>query len=59
VTSQTPIDTRVIAIETGVMRRAKKVKQLPVVENQKAVGLMSYNDTGWDLMLKHGDGMKG
>jgi hypothetical protein len=36
-----------------------KVRQLPVVENQKAAGIMSYNDTGWDLMLKHGDGMKG
>jgi len=36
-----------------------KVRQLPVVENQKAAGIMSYDDTGWDLMLKYGDGMKG
>ena len=47
------------AIKAGAIMHAHKVKQLPVVENQKVVGIISRNDIGWGLMMKYSEYMKG
>ena len=46
------------AIKAGVIMLGHKVNQLPVVEAQKIVGIISYNDIGWGLMMKYGASMK-
>jgi CBS domain-containing protein len=47
------------AIKAGAMMLAHHVKQLPVVENQKVVGIISHTDIGWGLMMKYSECMKG
>jgi CBS domain-containing protein len=47
------------AIKAGAMMDAHHVKQLPVVENQKLVGIISHTDIGWGLMMKYSEHMKG
>jgi CBS domain-containing protein len=47
------------AIKAGAMMQAHHVKQLPVVENQKVVGILSHTDIGWGLMMKYSEYMKG
>ena len=47
------------AIKAGAMMDAHHVKQLPVVENQKLVGMISHTDIGWGLMMKYSEHMKG
>jgi CBS domain-containing protein len=46
------------AIKAGAIMLARKVKQLPVVEAQKVVGIISYTDIGWSLMMKYSESMK-
>ena len=41
------------------MMIAHHVKQLPVVENEKVVGIISHTDIGWGLMMKYSEHMKG
>ncbi|NOX66427.1 MAG: CBS domain-containing protein [Chlorobi bacterium] len=40
-------------IEAGALMLATKVKQLPVVEGNKLVGVISYTDITWGLMIKN------
>ncbi len=40
-------------IEAGAFMLAHKVKQLPVVEKGKVVGVISYTDITWGFMLKN------
>ena len=47
------------AIKAGAIMHAHQVRQLPVVENQKVVGIISHTDIGWGLMMKYSDRMKG
>jgi len=47
------------AIKAGAMMDAHHVKQLPVVEHQKVVGIISRTDIGWGLMMKYSEQMKG
>jgi CBS domain-containing protein len=47
------------AIKAGAIMHAHKVRQLPVVENQKVVGIISHSDIGWGLMMKYSAYMKG
>ena len=46
------------AIKAGAIMLANHVKQLPVVEKQKVVGIISHTDIGWGLMMKYGEYMK-
>lgn len=39
-------------IEAGSLMIAYKIKQLPVVEDGKLIGVISYDDITWALMLK-------
>lgn len=48
-----------LAIKAGAIMLAHHVKQLPVVHDQKVVGIISYNDIGWGLMIKYSECMKG
>ena len=47
------------ALKAAAMMTANHVKQLPVVENQKLVGMISHTDIGWGLMMKYSEQMKG
>jgi len=46
------------AVKAGAIMHAHHVKQLPVVDGQKIVGIISYNDIGWGLMMKYSECMK-
>ena len=41
------------AIKAGALMTAKKIKQLPVVENNRLVGVISRTDITWGLLLKY------
>ena len=41
------------AIKAGALMTAKKIKQLPVIENDKVVGVISRTDITWGLMMKY------
>ncbi len=45
------------ALEAGATMTACRVKQLPVVRNHKVVGIISYADIGWGLMMQYADCM--
>lgn len=40
------------AVHAGGLMIAKKVKQLPVIENDELVGVISYRDLTWGFLLK-------
>jgi CBS domain-containing protein len=42
------------AIKAGATMTAHHVKQLPVVEGDKVVGIISHTDIGWDLLKRYG-----
>lgn len=41
------------AIKAGALMTAKRIKQLPVIENDKVVGVISRTDITWGLMMKY------
>ena len=41
------------SVHAGSLMNAKGVKQLPVVEGGKLVGIVSYTDITWGLMVKY------
>lgn len=41
------------AIKAGALMTAKKNKQLPVIENEHVVGVISRTDITWGLMMKY------
>ena len=47
------------ALKAGATMTAHRVKQLPVVQNHKVVGVISHTDIGWGLMMQYADCMKG
>lgn len=47
------------AIRAGAMMTASHVKQIPVVQKAKVIGIISYMDIGWGLMMKYSEYMKG
>jgi CBS domain-containing protein len=47
------------ALKAGAIMTAHRVKQLPVVQNDRVVGIISYTDIGWGLMMQYADYMKG
>ena len=40
------------ALKAGATMTARRVKQLPVVQNHKVVGVISHTDIGWGLICK-------
>jgi CBS domain-containing protein len=46
------------ALKAGAMMTARRVKQLPVVRDQQVVGIVSYTDIGWGLMMQYAECMK-
>jgi signal-transduction protein with cAMP-binding, CBS, and nucleotidyltransferase domain len=38
---------------------ARRIKQLPVVQNHKVMGIISHTDIGWGLMMQYAECMKG
>ena len=43
----------------GAAMTARRIKQLPVVLDQKIVGIISHQDIGWGLMMQYAECMKG
>lgn len=41
------------AVHAGTLMNAKRVKQLPVVDGHTLVGIVSYTDITWGLMVKY------
>jgi len=46
-------------LQAGATMTAHRVKQLPVVRDQKLMGIISHTDIGWGLMMQYPDCMKG
>jgi CBS domain-containing protein len=47
------------ALQAGAIMTAHRVKQLPVVRNDKVIGIISYTDIGWGLMMQYAECMRG
>jgi len=47
------------ALKAGATMTARRVKQLPVVRDNKVIGIVSYTDIGCGLMMQYADCMKG
>ena len=47
------------ALKAGAIMTANRVKQLPVVRNDKVIGIISYTDIGWGLVRQYAECMKG
>jgi CBS domain-containing protein len=47
------------ALQAGATMTARRIKQLPVVQNHKVMGIISYTDIGWGLMMQYPECMKG
>jgi len=47
------------ALKAGATMTAHGVKQLPVVQNHKVMGIISHTDIGWGLMLQYAECMRG
>ena len=46
-------------LKAGATMTANRVKQLPVVRNDKVVGIISHTDIGWGLVKQYAECMKG
>lgn len=47
------------ALQAGAIMTARRMKQLPVVQDQKVLGIISHQDIGWGLMMQYAECMKG
>ena len=47
------------ALKAGATMTARRIKQLPVVQNHKVMGIISHTDIGWGLMMQYAECMKG
>ena len=43
------------AVNAGALMIAKKIKQIPVVENDELIGVISFRDITWGFLLKSKD----
>ena len=48
------IQSHIPVFRAGALMNARKIKQLPIVDKGKLVGVISYGDIHLALMLKHG-----
>jgi CBS domain-containing protein len=46
-------------LEAGATMAARRVKQLPVIQNHKVMGIISHTDIGWGLMMQYPECMTG
>jgi CBS domain-containing protein len=46
------------ALQAGATLTARRIKQLPVVRDHKAIGMISHTDIGWGLIMQYADCMK-
>jgi CBS domain-containing protein len=46
-------------LQAGATMTARRIKQLPVVQNHKVMGIISHTDIGWGLMMQYAECMKG
>ncbi|HXR40334.1 MAG TPA: CBS domain-containing protein [Terracidiphilus sp.] len=46
-------------LKAGALMTARRVKQLPVVRDNKVIGIISHTDIGWGLMMQYAECMKG
>ncbi len=53
------VSPRFQAIKAGATMTAHHVKQLPVVEGDKVVGIISHTDIGWGLLMRYGQHTRG
>ena len=42
-----------LVVKAGAMMSAKKIKQVPVVKDNKLVGILSYRDILWGFLIKN------
>jgi CBS domain-containing protein len=47
------------ALQAGATMTARHIKQLPVVQNHKLLGIIGHTDIGWGLMRQYPECMKG
>ena len=47
------------ALQAGATMTARRIKQLPVVQDDKVVGIITHQDIGWGLMIQYAECMKG
>ena len=47
------------ALKAGALMTARRVKQLPVVRDDKVIGIISHTDIGWGLMMQYAECLKG
>ena len=40
------------ALQAGATMTARRIKQLPVVQDHKLIGIISHQDIGWGLMMQ-------
>jgi CBS domain-containing protein len=45
-------------LKAGATMMAHRIKQLPVVQDNKVIGIISHTDIGWGLMMQYADCMK-
>jgi len=53
------ISPDVETLRAGAIMTARRIKQLPVVQDQKVLGIISHQDIGWGLMMQYAECMKG
>ena len=46
-------------LKAGALMTAHHFKQLPVVRDQKVVGIISHTDVGWGLMVQYAQSILG
>jgi CBS domain-containing protein len=53
------VTPEVDALKAGATMTARRVKQLPVVQDEKVIGIISHTDIGWGLMMRYAEDMRG
>ena len=51
------VSPHVAAVEAGALMNAHHVRQLPVTDNGKLVGVISYEDITWGILMKTCDSL--
>jgi CBS domain-containing protein len=46
------------ALQAGATLTARRIKQLPVVQHGKVIGIIGHPDIGWGLMMRYAEDMR-
>jgi len=57
-TNVTTVSPDLEALKAGAIMDARRVKQLPVVQDHKVIGIISHTDIGWGLMMRYPECLK-